>query len=67
MDKAAPKSPMCSRPTATAPRRCSTKLSAEGIGHMIDGKVVPSVSGANLRDQVADRWRGAGHSRTWQR
>ena len=33
---------------------------------MIDGKIVPSISGADLRDQIAGRWRGAGVGRARQ-
>ncbi len=45
MDKATPDQATCFRPIASAPPRCSPELKAEGIGHMIDGKIVPSISG----------------------
>ena len=48
MDKVTPKTTDVFRPIAIAPRRCLQNCKADGIGHMIDGKVVPSISGATF-------------------
>jgi len=58
MDKVTPKSDMFQANRDRAAPLLA-KLKEEGIGHMIDGKTVPSISGATLRDQIADRRRGA--------
>src|ERR1700719_828624 len=47
MDKATPKSDLlCANLDRAAP--LLAKLKAEGVGHMIDGKTVPSISGATF-------------------
>src|SRR4051812_41697669 len=43
MDKVTPKDVFAANRDRAAP--LLTKLKAEGIGHMIDGKIVPSISG----------------------
>ena len=64
MDKVTPKDVFQANRDRAAP--LLAKLKAEGIGHMIDGKVVPSISGLTLRDHVPGRWRGAGIGRARQ-
>src|ERR1700720_4705566 len=44
MDKVTPKDAFAANRDRAAP--LLAKLKAEGIGHMIDGKIVPSISGA---------------------
>src|SRR6478672_3776819 len=48
MDKAAPKSADVFQANRERAAPLLARLKAEGIGHMIDGKVVPSVSGATF-------------------
>src|SRR3979490_2860327 len=45
MDKVTPKSPDLFQANRDRAAPLLAKLKAEGIGHMIDGKVVPSISG----------------------
>src|SRR5580704_9547538 len=47
MDKATPKSDLF-RANLDRAAPLLAKLKAEGIGHMIDGKIVPSMSGATF-------------------
>ena len=58
MDKVTPKDVFQANRDRAAP--LLAKLKSDGIGHMIDGKTVPSISGQTLRDEIAGRWRGAG-------
>ena len=59
MDKVTPKSSEVFAANRDRVAPLLAKLKAEGIGHLIDGKIVPSISGQDLRDQLAGRWRGA--------
>ena len=65
MDKITPKDVFQANRDRAAP--LLKQLRADGIGHIIDGKVVPSISGDSLRDQIADRWRGARDRRARRR
>ena len=61
MDKVTPKDVFQANRDRAAALLASLK--AEGIGHMIDGKTVPSVSGERFETK-SGRWRGAGIGRT---
>ena len=64
MDKVTPKDVFQANRDRAAP--LLAKLKSEGIGHMIDGKTVPSIFGPDVRDEVPGRRRGAGVGRPRQ-